>query len=346
MLGKVAGAHPRLIFYDAYFDHVHLDAQGQPDLQGVRMLADSIAIARETGVQVLTGPINADDKALAPLAAAVTQQVGLTTEDPRPFAYDLVDRWGRPMAAAAIYRRLHPEAKLHPKTLSLDWGFGASEWLRGHWPDRNSPCLAPNLSSRMDGLFRLAWQALAPALTHDDALSQGAAVACPYFDIVPISWLSSPGIRAHLKGRVVIVGSNLPWLADTSPTPLLGDVPGLMVHAMALDNLLEAGDAAIRYPMNDPFNEHIGLDSGDFVQAGLLALGFLAVFGAHKRLALEPDEPLPSRIKLSIWLAVAVMGLVVADVCNWPLFKLLSAAVTGAICLEAWERFQEHHPHF
>ena len=48
-------------------------------------------------------------------------------------------------------------------------------------------------------------------------------------------------LHDQLDGRVVMIGAYLRGFKDTVATPLHGDIPGVFLHAMALDNLLTKG---------------------------------------------------------------------------------------------------------
>jgi CHASE2 domain-containing sensor protein len=343
VLQEIIKARPRALFLDAYFARPHTTAAGWPDVGGIRALASTIEVAKARRIPVLTGPVSPEFAALRPLARASTQ-VGLTPADDRPFAYSVIDADGQHvMAAVTLYQLWANKPVQTPdlpmKTLALDWGFGASAWM-GERFQEPSPCVAPTYWSRLGAFLGLGWRALAPNLNRDDRVAQGLIVSCPYFDVVPAEWLTHPKVQSHLKGKLVLVGSTAPWLRDQAPTPLLGDVPGVMVHAMALDNLIEGGSNATRYPA-----VHEGLlklDNSDFVQAGLLALGFAAFWWLHAVFGLHPDDTLPPRFKAGIWIAIGVLGLAIACLNHWPLFKLLSAALAGSILTAAWDEFLKH----
>ena len=55
-------------------------------------------------------------------------------------------------------------------------------------------------------------------------------------------------LRYFLEDRIVIVGQNVDYLSDYVVTPSGQYAPGPIVHAMALDNLIESGASAQRTP--------------------------------------------------------------------------------------------------
>lgn len=347
VLEQILQAKPKAVLLDTYYNHPRRTSAGWPDVAGIHALADTIAQRNSDRIPILTGPVSTQQPVLSPLAEVV-EQVGLTLDDDRPYAYNVMsDEMGepKPMAATALYRiwaKKGPSksTQLPMETLSIDWGFGASKWMNERLEGGYAPCVTPTLRSRGERSLRLVWRAVAPNLQRDDLIAEGLVVACPYFDIVPAAWLSAPEVQARLKGNLVLVGSTVPWVRDQAPTPLLGEVPGVMVHAMALDNLIQSGAQATRYPMKH--EDLWDLDNGDFVEAALLLLGFALIWLLHRLFELPPDHALSFKAKMGVWGAVAVLGLAIACFNHWPLFKLLTAALTGGVALEAWDEFQKH----
>ena len=64
-------------------------------------------------------------------------------------------------------------------------------------------------------------------------------------------------VEKALRGKYVIYGASLAGLGDVYRTPVSGDeyVPGLFIHAIALDNLLEMGNNV--RPVKSPFFENL-----------------------------------------------------------------------------------------
>ncbi|MDJ0738752.1 MAG: CHASE2 domain-containing protein [Gammaproteobacteria bacterium] len=120
------------------------------------------------------------------------------------------------------------------------------------------------------------------AIDCDTASRDGAseqAGACKQF----------PDPETLIKGKVVIVGTDIPGYLDRIDTPVHGPYPGPLVHAMALDNLLLFGDGYMRpaYAFG-PFN------SNDLVEAlGLLLFG-LTGWQFRRRFLVPPPQP-PTR---------------------------------------------------
>jgi CHASE2 domain-containing sensor protein len=76
------------------------------------------------------------------------------------------------------------------------------------------------------------------------ARNPNVALPCPSVEVIPASvlWSGDAGIaRELLAGRFVMVGASVSGIADWHQSPVHGQVPGVVLHAMALDNLLSLG---------------------------------------------------------------------------------------------------------
>jgi len=69
---------------------------------------------------------------------------------------------------------------------------------------------------------------------------------CPYTLTVPAEHLRDRDVASVLRDRVVLVGTQIPGLNDFVLSPVHQKVPGVYLHAMALDNLLTWGDGHLR----------------------------------------------------------------------------------------------------
>jgi hypothetical protein len=70
------------------------------------------------------------------------------------------------------------------------------------------------------------------------------ALPCPSVAVIPASVLWSAdaaAVRGLLAGRFVMVGAAVSGVSDWHQSPVHGQVPGVVLHAMALDNLLALG---------------------------------------------------------------------------------------------------------
>ena len=70
------------------------------------------------------------------------------------------------------------------------------------------------------------------------------SLPCPAVTVVPLSLLetASPEDVAELfTGKAVLIGANLSGIPDAVASQVHGQIPGVVWHAMALDNLISLG---------------------------------------------------------------------------------------------------------
>jgi hypothetical protein len=112
-----------------------------------------------------------------------------------------------------------------------------------------APCDRPDdgfLNRLKAGIVLLAGQFREP-------IGNGA-VGCPYTDTVPAEFLfGSPEdvreiVGPLIKDRIVLLGVAYSGSNDLVPTPIHGRLPGVYLHAMALDNLITQDGGYIRKP--------------------------------------------------------------------------------------------------
>ena len=99
-----------------------------------------------------------------------------------------------------------------------------------------------------------------------------------------------------------------------------------MTHAMALDNLIERGDGATRYPA--PL--WMGLDQSDLFKGALLVAGVALVFAVRAWRKIALHRPLGWGWRSAIWVLVGGLSVCIACILRWPMFILLGVIVTGA----------------
>lgn len=76
--------------------------------------------------------------------------------------------------------------------------------------------------------------------------NKGVMTLCPYHPTVPYmfgeAWPSGLGKPGDLiRDKIVIIGSDIPGYLDRVESPVHGEYPGALVHAMVVDNLLQKG---------------------------------------------------------------------------------------------------------
>lgn len=257
MLIQVAAASgARAIFLD--FDYI----RNARDPAGMRALADAVAGAKAMGIAVLTGPIAHDRPDLAPLAA-VARQTGVWLDRPHPADYPLAttrpDGNTMPTAAPDLFQLAcraqpsrfagcrQPIGKIDGPPVAIR--FGGID-LRG-----SEGFIDPLEIDRChDGD---AWRSFRDAL-----LGAATSAPCPRYLTIPAEFsLFRPdaAVQAGLRDRLVLIGVG-PGMGDDKVVPGIGTVPGVVLHAAALDNLLSWGARHPAWPADLPHLWKIGPD--------------------------------------------------------------------------------------
>jgi hypothetical protein len=112
--------------------------------------------------------------------------------------------------------------------LALVWGLKST-------PQADRP---DSLSYCKPGAYD-AWRYLPGVLRQ--FLADPAPPICPYhrtLSMAQLNELPEAALASALAGRYVLVGANVPAYNDFANSPIHGLIPGVHLHAMALDNLL------------------------------------------------------------------------------------------------------------
>lgn len=282
MLEDVAQHAPRSIFLDIALVHSRSDS-------GVAALIESLCAITRSGIPVYLAAMKDADKGLylrSELMEAARQKAVDSPQSPPCFqlvdvaykpdegthlatSYPLTQPY--PSAAFAIAsdvwlqdcmqqrRRTVPagqeaayrqdcQAQIHaqalPKTMSLTWGM--DEHLRKPYPQWTGCALQP----------KFWWELLPQPLRKAWSASDTLVMPCPFHEHVPLRMIADPhsdeefnALRKSLEGRHVMIGAVVRGINDMVNAPIQGYIPGVYLHAMALDNLLtdyphiKSGDA-------------------------------------------------------------------------------------------------------
>lgn len=107
----------------------------------------------------------------------------------------------------------------------------------------------PDLSDRPELLHyckpgQINWYRLVPGIVRNLFSEKSVTPICPYHTTVSMSKVGAMAddeLSALLAGRFVFIGAFVPGYNDFVNSPIHGLVPGVYLHAMALDNLLSYG---------------------------------------------------------------------------------------------------------
>ncbi|WP_207479630.1 CHASE2 domain-containing protein [Arenibaculum pallidiluteum] len=244
----------------------------------------------------------------------------------------------RPAAALELYRwycwktdgcrgsaddpRGNPDAFLG-MTLTIEWG---SAWPRGaesvHPAYAKLPSVCPDDSpASIVQQFRRS-VLMAEKKAGDILFARG----CSYHPVIRAEWLLEPdatgadadAIGRLLAGRVVLVGAIFAGQNDVAGTPVFGDMPGVMLHAMAFDNLIVRGAGFLGTWPDGWFG---GLGSDDAIE--LAIVGVMAALGHCLAKLVSRWRPLTG---LAVACVVAAAGGLLGFGC--------------VVFLTAWQRFE------
>jgi CHASE2 domain len=265
-----------------------------------------------------------------------------------------------PMAALALYeaycarQRAIGNANVCPPgwtppisaELSLSWGYGAAPQAFANKDDNK--CLMPDggLATRawlaakqaFGSIFRAAWT---------DKGKDRAESPCIYSDVITASQLlrARPDQEAELKrliaNRVVLVGAAHSFTTDLHSIPLVGRVPGVLIHAMATDNLITNQHAYTRTSPNLIFD----LDFADVIEIGL-TLALIVMMWRAQLAGARANEKAARRRALAIGAAACVGVIVVVLVVehvflHWPAYNVLGVGALALSVITLWGKAAE-----
>ena len=278
LLDRLTTYHPKAVFVDVLF----LDDRPQTQID---KFVKSACGASEQGVAVFlatvpryNGTLAAGEAGLMPasnveraLASAVNQQgkacVTLTLATISPDKLDH-SQWQYPLTRM-------PDGKRSSVALAIFCHFNEAQcptelqepqaliWATSAAPTNAQTMItAGTAGQRSTPLCRSQWHGweAVPFLTPTlGALGMTPLLPlCPYHQVVPMRAFKAldnpkPGygfsaaeVASALTGKMVLVGADLVAVGDNAISPLHGRLPGVHVHAMALDNLIETDGAYIQ----------------------------------------------------------------------------------------------------
>lgn len=102
------------------------------------------------------------------------------------------------------------------------------------------------------------WEVIPGAVMFRKIANMSMLPLCPYNQVIPVRAFKNYGFTAdqldqELQDKVVMIGADLKSIGDNLFSPLHGRLPGVHVHAMALDNLISFDG---KYRENGDFEWH------------------------------------------------------------------------------------------
>lgn len=121
------------------------------------------------------------------------------------------------------------------------------------------------------------WSRLLPGAVREFVLDTPRQPVCPYHTTLSMAqvWaMDEEALAPYVADRFVMIGAFVPGFNDLVRSPIHGLIPGIYMHAMALDNLL-----AYRADYKTATDWSAMWESSELWKAGLAAIG--AIFAVH-----------------------------------------------------------------
>jgi CHASE2 domain-containing sensor protein len=281
---------------------------------------------------------------------------------PRQFSGHVGANVSTPMAAVALYKAwCARQDELGDKDacragwtpplddqLFVTWGFGASQASKRFVAPDDARCVMPDDSfgTRLMQALKKGLDAMFRAARSNDG-NDAIETRCVYTDTISASQLlnasaqDEDAIRNLIKDRVVLVGAAHSFTDDYHIIPHVGRVPGVLIHAMAVDNLITEQD---RYTRPSPLVfSNLNLEWADVIEQILTIVLIMIMWRSHVA-ALEARKAGGNSIAL-LWGALVGLGVVIASVClvwfvlHWaPINAFAVAALVGSLAI----LFEQH----
>ncbi|MFW6027576.1 MAG: CHASE2 domain-containing protein [bacterium] len=140
-----------------------------------------------------------------------------------------------------------------PPAMAVAWGMSAGQTPFDQHREGKNPCrpVGPDTLDRVGLSLRILWSAVGfgPARSLWEVPQP-----CPFHVSITAEELLSDDfsdqvmVRQLLDDAIVLIGADVQAIPDRVASPVQGTVPGVFLHAMALDNLLNFGTAHYRSP--------------------------------------------------------------------------------------------------
>lgn len=212
----------------------------------------------------------------------------------------------------------------------IDWGVGSAQKAQ------SGPDDAWNRHCEADGWKRLRLQArLVLERVGHFGVERPSTSGCSYHQYLEASALDrlpERDLRAFLKDKHVLVGLADFGFSDVVDTPVFGRVPGVYIHAMALDNLIENGPQ-VRRP-SERFL--LGANQADGAAFVLLLFAILISLAYRER---KGGPGIDSNARIGGYILIvavaAVAGFAISEAFRWPTLNSFQIAlkVAGAIVI-------------
>jgi CHASE2 domain-containing sensor protein len=170
--------------------------------------------------------------------------------------------------------------------------------------DPNCENIVDSPDSRWNAFVHSIWSGLSGAIPlqtrTDEHSSWQRMQPCPYHTEISardVMQLDDSTLKSQLKDKYVLIGADVKGSGDIVNSPVHGQLPGVFLHAMALDNLLTF--------KGKPLEKNAWVD---LLQAALIFLCTFAggVLFSHRQASTSPGSALQSLgLRMGAWLSFA-----------------------------------------
>ncbi|MGH8389256.1 MAG: CHASE2 domain-containing protein [Pseudomonas sp.] len=307
---RLLAYQPGAVFVDLLYTHDHSrTVPGQQPFMESQLLANVFERYQRQGIALLLantgvprdvdGGINVLPRFAATSRPALVSWSGLGNQYPLAMPTDLGTLETPALGLYREYCKQHDclalpadaEAAARLPAIALQWGLKLSP-LQEHISDIEH-CSAPGVFDQL--VQAMFWK-----------LSISAQATCPYSLTLTASDLEASATEDRellsklLRGKLVLVGASIAGTGDLTLSPLHGKIPGVYLHAMALDNLITWGAHYYRDPPALADLRLGSLNLLDLVQCFLIIL-----IAALKSFQSRPATSWP----YSRWLRSPIFGL-------------------------------------
>lgn len=213
------------------------------------------------------------------------------------------------------------------KPIAPHWGRAVSKLMVTSKLMNLDECdlIDPVEKERYIGVFSSLWNMMR------SGISDNTRQRCPYtVSLYAHDLVDFEKVHDLLRGKIVIVGSAMPALHDLVTTPVHGQIPGVYVHAMVLDNLMAYGRNYYSYASKNTV---------DYI---LIALALLVSLITAASLRAKPDS---SHIILRLFIIMIVAGLInyLYFGLHYPAANWLSFLLLYELVIQKNHNKIEHH---
>ena len=304
LISKILAQKPRGVFVDLLFD-----TEIRRDIEPLQQMIRSIP---RSGPPVVFATY-ADEKTKILLPAELGFKGGGAMKgvvelvsNANHYQIGLGRKDGAASAAVVLYNTTvkKPSDRIPVTThgeFLVAWGNTLPNDVPGDPPCAN---IVDTPDSRWEAFVLSIWSGLSgtiPSSTRTDELSSWQRMQpCPYHKEISardVMQLDGPELESQLKDKFVLIGAEVKGSGDIVNSPVHGQLPGVFLHAMALDNLLTFN--------GKPLEKNAWVD---LLQASLI---FLCTFTGGVLFSNRPASTSPASavrslgLRMGAWLAFA-----------------------------------------